>query len=169
MPRPTTRCPPSDRRWPRCWRAPRSSRRWAHFPAPPASMAPEQMRGARANARSDLFAFCTAFYEAVAGTRPYPGKNFGEMRNRAESERIEPPQRPVPRWLRRELRRGLKADPIERHPSMDALLAAIEKGRSGRRRIWIASAAALGGLAAALGLRPHKPGPPRAGAGLDPP
>jgi serine/threonine protein kinase len=36
----------------------------------PAYMAPEQLRGGRADSRSDLFSFCTALYEAVAGTRP---------------------------------------------------------------------------------------------------
>jgi serine/threonine protein kinase len=81
----------------------------------PAYMAPEQLAGERADARSDLFAFCTALYEAVAGTRPFPAGDVAALLARTESGAIEPPTRPVPRWLRRELQRGLQLDPAQRH------------------------------------------------------
>jgi serine/threonine protein kinase len=136
----------------------------------PGYMAPEQMRGARADARSDLFAFCTALYEAVAGTRPYAGKDLSAMRERAEAGRLEPPSKPMPRWLRRELERGLRPDPVHRHSSMDALLSALERG-SGRRRSRLLLGGALLALAAALALlfaRSGKPAPLRSIAILEP-
>ena len=130
----------------------------------PAYMAPEQMAGAPADARSDLFAFCTALYEAAAGTRPYPGADFAALRERASSGVLEPARRPLPRWLRRLLRRGLRPDPAQRPQSIEALIAALERGLAPRRGRWVAAAAALlafvAALAVGLGLR-RAPGPRR--------
>ncbi len=136
----------------------------------PAYMAPEQLRGGLADARSDLFGFCTALYEAVAGTRPYPAPNFIELQRRAEAERIAPPVegKRVPAWLRRELARGLKADPAKRHASMDELLLALEKGRKNRRTKWLAAAAAAAALAALVSLPARKAGPRTSVAVLGP-
>ncbi len=139
----------------------------------PAYMAPEQLSGGRADARSDLFAFCTALYAAAAGTAPYPGRSLQELRKRVESEQLEPPKRKLPGWLRRELARGLRKDPLQRHASMNELLSALERGRGQTRRVRLG--AGLGALllaAAALLLtesRSRAPGPRRSVAVVLPP
>src|SRR5262249_16660786 len=42
-------------------------------------MAPEQMRGAAVDARSDLFSFGILLYELASGTRPFVGSSFPEV------------------------------------------------------------------------------------------
>jgi eukaryotic-like serine/threonine-protein kinase len=115
----------------------------------PLYMAPEQYEGA-ADERADQFAFCVAAYQAVCGIHPFGGQTAMELRARALSGVLQPPAggRRLPRWLRRALRRGLAAKPEDRHPSMQALLAAI---RRGRRRLPMAVATA-GGSAALIAV-----------------
>jgi tetratricopeptide (TPR) repeat protein len=98
----------------------------------PAYMAPEQRRGA-ADARSDQFSFCVALWEALAGTRPVSGA-AGELR---------------PAWLRQVLLRGLQADPAARHPSMEALLAALTRDPAAVWRRLAAAAVVLAAVGAA--------------------
>jgi hypothetical protein len=86
----------------------------------PRYMAPEQRRGCAADARADQFAFCTALGEAL-GTR-------------------------APSWARSVIDRGRSEQRGDRFASMDALLGALEGGRSRRKRV--ANAVALAGAAA---------------------
>jgi serine/threonine protein kinase len=96
----------------------------------PAYMAPEHRAG-RVDARSDQFSACVAIVEALIGQRP-----------EADAEvMIEPPA------LAAVLRRGLRADPAERFPTMDAfadaLAVAIAPGPPRRRWIVPVVAAAV--------------------------
>ena len=126
----------------------------------PLYMAPEQLMGTTADARSDQWSFCATLYEAVAGVRPFPAEVT------ARSEAIDggtlaapQPGRRVPGWLERVARRGLRAAPDERWPSVAALVAALAHGRSRRRRVLLAVAAAavlaVGGVAATLAFNRH--------------
>jgi serine/threonine protein kinase len=45
----------------------------------PAYMAPEQVRGQRADHRADVFAFGATLYEMLSGRRPYAGATFVEL------------------------------------------------------------------------------------------
>jgi len=45
----------------------------------PAYMAPEQLRGDRADARCDVFALGAVFYELLSGRRAFPGKQITEV------------------------------------------------------------------------------------------
>ncbi|PRP96761.1 Serine/threonine-protein kinase StkP [Enhygromyxa salina] len=121
----------------------------------PAYMAHEQFEGAAADARSDQFAFCVAFYEALYGRRPFAGDSLDALVTALERNQIRPPLRGVgvPAWLHAVLIRGLNCDPEQRWPTMDALLEAIERAPVKRRR-WkaIAVAAALTTAGATLGL-----------------
>jgi len=92
----------------------------------PAYMAPEQLRGAPADARADQFAFCVTAWEALAGKRPFPGEDLASIS--AAIERGEPAFADrVPRRLRPLLARGLAKDPAARWPSMPPLLDALER------------------------------------------
>ncbi len=108
----------------------------------PAYMAPEQRSGSAADARSDQFAFCVTFYEALYGERPGPN---GRGPASGKSNR-------TPAWLRSALARGLAVDPQERFPSMDAVLDAI--GRDSHRRSigWLVGAAIVAIVALSLWL-----------------
>jgi tetratricopeptide (TPR) repeat protein/predicted Ser/Thr protein kinase len=116
---------------------------WGAVLGTPAYMAPEQIRGIAADARSDQFSFCVALYEALYGERPFAGKGPREI---AESvargvPREAPAGTKVPGWLRAVVLRGLKADPEERYPGMDDLLRDLERDPSAVRRRWLLAAA----------------------------
>ncbi|OJH37374.1 serine/threonine-protein kinase [Cystobacter ferrugineus] len=118
----------------------------------PAYLAPELLRGQRADARSDEFSFCVALYEALFGVRPFQGETLRELAEAARQGRVTPPAREVkvPAWVRRAVLRGLRAEPDERFPSMESLLAALNPPRRMLTRVVAAAAVAgvLGALAA---------------------
>jgi len=101
----------------------------------PAYMAPEQLRGESAGARSDQFSFCVVLYEALAGRRPFTGATIAEL---LAAITTPPPSPRIPRHVWPALVRGLAPDPGQRFPDMHALLAALAP-RS-RRRLAIAGA-----------------------------
>jgi tetratricopeptide (TPR) repeat protein len=103
---------------------------WGFVQGTPAYMAPEQGRGASADARSDQFSFCVSLHEALFGELPFA--DDGSPRGAFAGTR-------APRWLREALRRGLRTPPEERYPSMDVLLRELERDPDARRRRWLAS------------------------------
>ncbi|WNG50868.1 tetratricopeptide repeat protein [Archangium minus] len=118
----------------------------------PAYLAPELLRGQRADARSDEFSFCVALYEALFGLRPFQGDTLRELADAVQQGRVTPPEREVkvPSWVRRAVLRGLRANPDERFPSMESLLSALNPPRRMLTRVVAAATAAgvLGALAA---------------------
>ena len=114
----------------------------------PAYMAPEQLRGERADARSDQFSFCVALWEALCGERPFAeGADRGEVREAPAGTR-------VPDRIRQALLLGLAADPAARYSDMDELLDRLARDPGAGRRRWLAAGAAVlavGGVFAGLG------------------
>ncbi len=111
---------------------------WGAVMGTPAYMAPEQRRGAAADARSDQFSFCVALWEALYGQKPFAGQ---ELR--------EPPEGSgVPARLGPVLRRGLSASPEERFPGMKDLLDDLQHDPAVFRRRWLVAAALILGTAA---------------------
>src|SRR5215472_5457995 len=105
----------------------------------PAYMAPEQLLGQRTDARVDQFSFCVALYEALYGERPFAGDRLDELVREVTAGKVRDPPKSsrVPNWLRQILLKGLKTNAAERYPSMDALLADLEKDPAIARRRWL--------------------------------
>jgi tetratricopeptide (TPR) repeat protein/tRNA A-37 threonylcarbamoyl transferase component Bud32 len=112
----------------------------------PAYMAPEQLEGKHADARSDQFGFCVALYEALYGTRPFVGRTLGELIRAVSNAQIQEPSRgsTVPAWVRRVLLRGLDREPAQRFESMRGLLDALGDDPVHRRRQWWVAAGLVG-------------------------
>ena len=113
----------------------------------PFYMAPEQLAGDPADARTDQYAFCVSLYEALYGTHPYPKLPDGERDTRL----AEPPaDSPVPGRIYRVLARGLAEARDQRFPSMAALLEALERDPAAARWRWLARGAAVAVAGAAV-------------------
>ncbi|HEX8106278.1 MAG TPA: protein kinase, partial [Kofleriaceae bacterium] len=135
----------------------------------PFFMAPEQMRGAIADRRSDQFSFCVALYHALYDSFPFSGRSLNELRDSMQSDEVEFSSGvPVPGFVRRALHRGLSVDPAHRFATMGELLAALSP-RVRRHRGWIVAAGLLVIAAAvALVMRLQAPDPcATAGTGMD--
>jgi CubicO group peptidase (beta-lactamase class C family) len=163
----------------------------------PAYMAPEQLQGTPADARSDQYAFAVTLYEAIHGTRPgatrdaaretgidpvaptIPVASLGQTPTAGTSVREAPLASRQARGQRarldrigRSLERALSTDPAARFTSMRELLAEIEAARDssarrGKRGLFLGLAAAL--LAAALGAVFFVRRTERAGTSRSPP
>ena len=118
----------------------------------PRYMALEQMTRGPVDERSDQFTFCVALYEALYGERPYAGQTIKTLAHNMRKGRVRPPARGarVPRWLRRILVRGLAPNPADRHPSMTAMLDAIDRTPRRRRRLAVGAVAVVAAGAAVL-------------------
>ncbi len=129
---------------------------WGAVMGTPAYMAPEQLRGGAADARSDQFSFCVALWEALYGQKPFAGQGLREMLSvERRGEVREPPEGSgVPARLQPVLRRGLSASSEGRYPGMAELLHDLKRDPSVIRRRWVAAAAIVlvsGALFSSLG------------------
>jgi eukaryotic-like serine/threonine-protein kinase len=100
----------------------------------PSYMAPEQARGQRLDARTDIFSFGIVLFEMVSGTNPFRGATRADTT--AAILHQAPPEIAAPAGLKEILRRALAKDPAERYDSAGALaldLAAFrQSGGPGR-------------------------------------
>ena len=145
----------------------------------PQYMAPEQIEGRPADARTDVFAFGMVLYEMLTGRRAFEGPSTPAVM--AAILRCDPPsmaslQPPVPAALQRLIHGCLARDPNDRVSTMHDVLwqlrGIVEEARAGaqsgpvgavkrgRRRRWMVAAAlaiVLAGAAVAWRLRPDAP------------
>jgi serine/threonine protein kinase/WD40 repeat protein len=118
----------------------------------PAFMAPEAMRGELTDPRADQFSFCVALFHGLYGVYPHTGATLADRAEQIARGAIKRPVGvAVPDRIYRILLRGLRARPEERHPSMEALVHALEHAIAPRRRRMIALGAGLG-LAVAIAV-----------------
>lgn len=95
----------------------------------PAYMAPEQLQGRPADARTDVFSFCVTLWEALFGQRPFAGDTFAELAANVltGTTRGTPTKTTVPRWLKLACLRGLRSDPKDRWQSADSMVRALSR------------------------------------------
>ena len=95
----------------------------------PAYMSPEQLRGEKADARSDVFALGAVFYELLSGRRAFNGKGLTEIMMAVITAEPWPlaelaPETPVP--VAMVVARCLRKDPAERYRTAGELEAALD-------------------------------------------
>jgi tetratricopeptide (TPR) repeat protein len=91
-------------------------------------MAPELIRGERADARSDLYGLGVVLYEALTGTFPFPGDQPPSVFYSSLNLAPVPPseRRPeIPAALERVVLKAIARDPLERYQSAEELVAAL--------------------------------------------
>lgn len=142
----------------------------------PGYMSPEQVRGDKVDARSDIFSLRAVLYEMLSGQRPFRGGSLVETGHSILHD--EPPPLERPPLVAQLVRRCLAKEPEARIQSARDLAFALEMVRSddprrdlpsrGRRSLlarswWVL--VLLAALAAAVGMgrrfSPHPTGPPR--------
>ncbi len=141
-------------------------------------MAPEQLEGAEADTRSDIFAFGVVLYEMLSGKRPFEGKSQASLIAAilAHEPRPASAERPaIPRFLDHVVGRCLAKSPDARWQSANDLCDELRwvardelppdkqqagtNGRPVRRALpWALAALAIAAMAAAaLYVRPGAP------------
>ena len=135
-------------------------------------LAPELYLGAAPSVASDIFALCVALYIGLYNRRPFvgtPRAHSSRAATRPGRPASEPPdlrdilgpffepargERGVPPRVVAILRRGLAPRPADRHPSVTALIAALDPGPAARTTRLAAASVLLAALAGAAWARP---------------
>jgi hypothetical protein len=125
----------------------------------PRYMSPEQARGEKADARSDVFAFGVMVYELLAGTPPFVGDSDLAVLNAIQN--AEPQKVSGPKRLVSVVERCLQKDPAQRFADGAELVAALRgeklakpgvKKRRWPRRVALGLAAMLVGVSTCSGV-----------------
>jgi eukaryotic-like serine/threonine-protein kinase len=141
-------------------------------------MAPEQVRGENADARTDIFAFGAVLFEMLFGIRAFHRDTAAETMTavlKNDPPEISDAGRPVSSALERIVRRCLEKNPEQRFQSARDLSFALgalsgtetsaiaRAAAAGPRRrpllLWLAFAAALAAVAAVTWIAAHRPAP----------
>ena len=95
----------------------------------PSYMSPEQILGEKLDARSDIWSLGVVFYQMLTGQKPFVEDSSRSVLQKIRLERYAPARRVnpnVPRNLERILARCMSKIPIDRYPSMQALIHDLE-------------------------------------------
>jgi len=128
-------------------------------------MAPEQLAGAPADARSDVWALGIVLYEMAAGIRPFGGHTGFEVSSTILAEGFPSLPTPTPVALKQVIARCLEKEPARRYQRANEVQAALEAIRSSEiepspartrkrfdRRLWLVLAGTFLVALAALWL-----------------
>ncbi|HWP85563.1 MAG TPA: serine/threonine-protein kinase [Terriglobia bacterium] len=110
----------------------------------PQYLAPEVVKGAPADARSDIFAFGAVLYEMLTGRRAFGGDHISNVIYRILSEQPPPPSQVyagLPRGVDYVVRKALAKEPAERYASGAELVADLKDHRALEGRVSAESAA----------------------------
>jgi tetratricopeptide (TPR) repeat protein len=102
----------------------------------PGYMAPEQIRGERADARSDQFSFAVAAWEALYGEHPFGTKKWPALAIAVVDGDVHAPADPadIPPAVEKTLRRALRPLPEDRFPSFEVFLSELQRAAWPARR-----------------------------------
>jgi len=123
----------------------------------PHYISPEVLQGARADARSDLWALGVVLYQMLSGRLPFAGTTMLEISSSILKESAPPLPASVPASLRAIVERCLAKRPEDRYQSAGGLRTALEKLQTSpappaNRRTWLWAAGAAAVLAAGVFL-----------------
>ncbi len=103
-----------------------------------AYMAPEQLRGQPADARSDVWALGVVLHEMAAGARPFQGRTGFELSSAILNQRPGPLAGKPPFELRAVIERCLEKEPGRRYQRGGEVQAALEAIQTGAAAPWAA-------------------------------
>jgi tetratricopeptide (TPR) repeat protein/predicted Ser/Thr protein kinase len=92
----------------------------------PAYMSPEQARGDRADARSDVYMLGATLYELLAGRRPFGGEDLIDVLTSVAND-PPPPIAGVDPSLHAVVMKCLEKDPVRRYPTAGALASDLDR------------------------------------------
>jgi tRNA A-37 threonylcarbamoyl transferase component Bud32/tetratricopeptide (TPR) repeat protein len=98
----------------------------------PHYMSPEQVRGQKADSRSDIFALGCVFYELLTGHKPFEAESMHAVLFKVMQEEPAPARDHVPgtpEALLQVLERALAKDPAARFQNADEMLAGLRQAR----------------------------------------
>ncbi len=87
----------------------------------PSYMSPEQIRGEKVDARTDVYSLGLTFYEMISGTQPFSGTNYSAIITRKLTEDLPPLKRVMPECpstLASVVTRMIDRNPQKRYQSM---------------------------------------------------
>jgi serine/threonine-protein kinase len=98
----------------------------------PDFMSPEQVMGKVVDARSDVFAAGSVFYQLLSGHKPFAAKKLPHVLNNVIKEQPPAiPERAAPAELTAIVMKALEKDPADRYQHMVEMLASLMRFRQG--------------------------------------